>query len=323
MEETRTPRSSEPTSVFHRSCFAMNTRFSMVLVGMDAERAEELAVEAERALRAFERLMSRFDAEGPVPDLNRRAADGAVRPPDELWQILVQCREYWRRTRGAFDIMLWPLHRLWREHLERGEEPAEDAMRKAREQSGFEGLRFDDAARTVAFEREGMSIDLGGFGKGYALERLAGSLRAGGVERAFLSFGESSITVLGAHPHGPAWPVGIANMFAPSETVHVFDLRDASLSSSGTAPFNRMGGGRPFGQIIDPHNGRPIEGYRTVSVASPSAIEAEVLSTALLVTPAQERTAVLSAFAAREAVEIVYDSNAREFTPRIDWKYGI
>ena len=75
MEETRSPRSPAPAKVFHYTCFAMNTRFSMVLVGVDAERAEALAQAAQRDLRAHERLMSRFDAESPVSDLNRRAAE--------------------------------------------------------------------------------------------------------------------------------------------------------------------------------------------------------------------------------------------------------
>ena len=66
----------------------MNTRFSMVLVGVDSERAEALATAAERDLRAAEKLMSRFDPEGPVFDLNCRAAEEAVKPPAELWHIL-------------------------------------------------------------------------------------------------------------------------------------------------------------------------------------------------------------------------------------------
>jgi len=152
---------------------------------------------------------------------------------------------------------------------------------------------------------------------------VASSLRAHGVERAFLSFGESSITVLGSHPHGPAWPVGIANMFLPSETVHTFQLRDAALSSSGTAPQNCPDGPQALGQIFDPRSGRPIEGYRTMSVACPSGIEAEVLSTALLVTPERDRPALLSGFCGASAIEIVYDSIAGKFAPRFDWKYGI
>lgn len=295
----------------------------MVLVGVETERAEALAVAAERELRAHERTMSRFDPEGPVSELNRRAAENAVQPPQELWEILSLCRDYWKRTHGAFDITLLPLTQLWREHLDRGAEPTAEALKQARRHIGFERLDFDDSARTLRFLSNEMSIDLGGFGKGYALERLAGSLRAQGVEQALLSFGESSITVLGSHPHGPAWPVGIANMFQPSETAHTFHLRNASLSSSGTAPFNRMGSSGALGQIVDPHSGRPIEGYRTLSVASPSGIDAEVLSTALLVTLESDRAALISEFSSVSAVEIVYYSEAGKFVPKIDWKYGL
>jgi thiamine biosynthesis lipoprotein len=323
VEETRSPHSPAPAKVFHHACFAMNTRFSMVLVGVDVERAEALARAAERDLRSCERLMSRFDAESPVSDLNRRAAEEAVEPPAELWRILVLCGDYWRRTSGAFDITLWPLNRMWREQMSRGEEPAEAALQQALEQTGFHRLHFDETARTVRFERGGMSLDLGGFGKGYALERLGGGLRAAGVERAFLSLGESSVTVLGSHPHGPAWPVGVSNIFPPHEPVHTLPLRDASLSTSGTAPFNAAGGPRVLGQIIHPRSGRPIEGYRTLSVASPSGIEAEVLSTALLIAPERERAGLLSGFSTVSAVEIVYASNAGKFAPRIEWKYGI
>ena len=295
----------------------------MVLVGIDDERAEALAEAAEYSLRAQERLMSRFDADGPLADLNRRAAESAIAPPEELWEILTLCREYWKRTGEAFDITLWPLSRLWREHLVRGDEPEEVVLAAVRRQIGMERIHFDDHARTVQFQCKGLSLDLGGFGKGFALEHLAGSLRAEGVEQAFLSFGESSITVLGTHPHGPSWPVGITNMFDPSQTVHTFHLQDASLSTSGTAPFNRMGGPGVFGQIIDPRNGRPVEGYRTISVTSPSGIEAEVLSTALLVTPEQDRASLISQFQAISALEIVYHSREGEFVPRIQWTYGI
>ena len=322
MGESLSQRPASRTEVFHRSCFAMNTRFSMVLVGIDSDGSEALAAGVERDLRAYERLMSRFDAEGPVSDLNRNGSEFADCPPRELWEILLLCRDYWKRTGGAFDITLWPLNQLWREYSDRGEKPTEDAIDQASRRAGFERLHLNETDRTIRFEADGISIDLGGFGKGFALERVAGGLRAQGIQRAFLSFGESSITVLGSHPQGPAWPVGIADMFHPSETVHTFHLQDASLSTSGTAPYNCLGGKLAFGQIIDPRSGRPIEGYRSMSVASPSGMDSEVLSTALLVTPERERAAILSGFSGVSAVEIVYDSSAAGFVPRIEWQYG-
>lgn len=318
--------SLQPT-VFHCTWFAMNTRFSMVLVGIESDRAESLATAAKCQLRAYERLMSRFDAQGPLSDLNRQAAEIAMEPPQALWEILVECRKFWKQTDGAFDIALWPLNRLWREYVDRDGDPAAGDLLLARQQAGMGSVEFDDGCRTVRFEEQGMSLDLGGFGKGFALEGLAASLRKEGVERALLSFGESSITVLGSHPHGPSWPVGITNIFGPSQTLHTFHLRDASLSTSGTAPFNRTGGPRRFsqimGQIIDPRKGRPIEGYRTMSVVGSSGTEAEVLSTALLVTPQQNRAKVLSQFSAVSALEIAYSSYQGGFVPEIEWQYGI
>ncbi len=307
----------------------MNTRFSMVLVGLDTEQAEALAAAAERDLRACERLMSRFDPDSPVSELNRTAAAAPAAPPAELWEILSLCGRYSQRTCGAFDITLWPLLRLWREHLEQGSEPSSAAVEQALSRTGFSHLELDSAARTIRFGAQGMSLDFGGFGKGFALDRVADTLRARGVERAFLSFGESSITVLGSHPHGASWPVGISHMFRPAENVHTFQLKDASLSSSGTAPFNRLAGDGAFekipvfGQIIDPRSGRPIAGYRTMSVSAPTGAEAEVLSTALLVLPEPERAAVLSSFTGISAVEIVYRSGAEELVPRIQWHYGL
>lgn len=320
-EDGLLPYTSSPAKVFHRSFFAMNTRFSIVLPGIDPDKAEALAEDAQRELRRQERLMSRFDPASPVSELNHRAAGGPVAVSPDLWEVLTLCREYWERTGGAFDVTQWPVQCLWREHLEQGKEPDDPAIAEARQQTGMQKLSFDEASHTIHFQAEGMSLDLGGFGKGFALERLAQHLRAEHVERAFLSFGESSIAVLGAHPLGPAWRVGIADLFRPSNIVHTFHLQDASLSSSGTSPFNNIENSRALGHIVDPSTGRPIEGYRTMSVACSGGIEAEVLSTALLVTPASERAARLSGFSVLSAVEITYHQQGTEFVPRIEWQY--
>jgi thiamine biosynthesis lipoprotein len=307
-------------AVFHHSCRAMGTRFSMVLPGVDCMAGEALAEMGDSHLRSQERLMSRFDPLSPISELNQRAGEGPIAVPPALWKILAQCRSHWQRTRGAFDITQWPLNQLWREHLGRGEEPSENSLRETRRLTGMEQLQFDEMARTLRFAAEGMVLDLGGFGKGFALEGLAQHFRGQGVARAFFSFGESSVTVIGSHPHGPAWPVGIANMFHPEIVVHTFDLRDASLSTSGTAPFNETGGPQNFGHVINPRDGRPIEGYRTMSVAAPSAIDAEVLSTALLVTPETERVEILSGYPGASAIEVVYEPH-NQFAPRIQWRY--
>ena len=307
--------------VFHHACRVMGTRFAIVLPGVDGSTGEALAEMAERHLRAQERLMSRFDAHSPVSDLNRRAADEPVTPPPALWEILLLCRRHWRRSRGAFDITQGPLCELWRESLARNETPSPEALAETRAHTGFERIRLNEAARTVRFEVPGVCLDLGGFGKGYALDQLAKLLSEQGVGRAFLSFGESSVTVIGSHPAGLPWPVAIADLFQPAVSVRTFNLQDASISTSGTAPFNQRGGLQPFGHILNPRDGRPITGYRTLSATSPSATDAEVLSTALLVTPVNERPDVLSSYPGASGVEIVYEPRDDGFASRIAWHH--
>ena len=307
--------------VFHHACQAMGTRFAMVLPEVDNVTGEILAETAERHLRAQERLMSRFDVNSPVSELNRRADAGTAVPPGALWKILLLCRDHWRRTRGAFDITQLPLHELWRESLARDEIPSLEALANTLARTGFERVCLDEATRTVRFETPGVRIDLGGFGKGYALDQLAESFKARGVERAFFSFGESSVTVIGSHPNGPPWPVGIVDLFQPASPVHTFNLQDASVSTSGTAPFNQMGGGariwsrhqsarRPPDQ---PAIGRCPRPARTPLM--PRFFPRRCSSRRLA-----ERAEILAGYAGASAVEIVYEERHNRFVPNITWR---
>ena len=274
---------------------------------------EVLARVVENLVRTQERLMSRFDALSPVAELNRRAALEPVTPPAPLWEILHACQAHWRRTKGAFDIAQTARTELWRECSARGETPSPTACATAERESGFHQVQFDTYARTVRFETPGVQLDLGGIGKGLALEKVEQELRRQGVTRAFLSFGESSIAVIGTHPSGPCWLVGIADLFQPGRFLHCFELRDAAMSTSG----NRTAGGH----IINPRSGQLVSGHRTLSVTSPGAVEAEVLSTALLAVPVAERAAVLENYPETKAVEIGYESSGSDWTARVNWQH--
>jgi thiamine biosynthesis lipoprotein len=300
--------------VFHHIFPAMHTRFSMVLPGVDRLTGEWLAAEVETIVQSQERLLSRFDPRSPLSELNRRAALEPVRPPAPLWDVLQICREHWRRTGGAFDIAQTARTELQRDAVARGADPSPEELRAAGERCGFGQVQFDDDAGTVRFAAPGLCLDLGAIGKGLALEAVGAALRRQGVTSGFLSFGESSIAVIGSHPSGPHWPVGVADLYRAGHSWHRFELRDAALSTSG----NRASDGH----IVDPRNGQPVTGRRTLSVACASAAHAEVLSTALLVVPVPERAELLRNYMRTEAVEIIYDPGNGGWSGRISWYHG-
>ncbi|HEX9107969.1 MAG TPA: FAD:protein FMN transferase, partial [Longimicrobiales bacterium] len=294
---------------------AMHTRFCMVLPGVEPETGEWLSREVEEIVHSQERLLSRFDARSPLADLNRRAADEPVRPPAALWEVLRVCREHWVRTGGTFDIAQTARTDVWRAAAASGTEPAESELAWAAARCGFDRIELDDHAATVRFAAPGLQLDLGGIGKGLALDVVAEALRQRGVTSGFLSFGESSVAVIGTHPSGPYWPVGVADLYAAGESRYCFELCDAAMSTSGNRSW--------WGHIVNPRDGRLITGRRTLSVACGSAANAEALSTALLAVPPQERAELLAKYPGTEAVEIVYDADGGTWTGRTAWQLRV
>ena len=174
-------------------------------------------------------------------------------------------------------------------------------------------LRFDAAERTVQFSTAGLQLDLGAIGKGIALDAVRRDLQQRGVREAFLSFGESSIGVIGTPRGGEGWPVGVEHLYRPGHALHRFDLRDGAMSTSG----NRAG----QGHIVNPRTGRLLTACRTMSVACASAADAEALSTALLVLPRAQRAAVLRHYPGASAVAFTYRRSGTHWETHKDWHH--
>jgi thiamine biosynthesis lipoprotein len=151
-----------------------------------------------------------------------------------------------------------------------------------------------------------LSIDLGGIGKGYAMERISRYCNENRITNALISFGDSSITTIGTHPHGPYWPIGIQNGYTSGSTLHTFRLKNNCLSTSGNTPNNRMKFGDK-GHILNPLTGEFQTESKTVSIAANSPMDAEVLSTALFIATENDKSGLLSRFNVSEAIEISYN----------------
>ncbi|PQO98136.1 hypothetical protein C5614_12295 [Massilia phosphatilytica] len=277
--------------MFHRTFASMNTRLSMVLPSTAGQAGERLADEVQALLREQESIMSRFVADGDLAVLNRSAGRGAVPVSDVLWTVLDACMQHHRLTGGAFDI----------------------AQGAGRPGHGMHQLNLDPRAHTVRFTEPGLQLDLGGIGKGIALDLIRQLLVDRQIEQAFLSFGESSVAVIGSHPTGGCWAVGVEHMFEPGTSLHRFDLHDGAMSTSGNRPGET--------HIIDPATGQAVSGCRTVSVACPGAADAEALSTALFVLPAARRAEVLRRYPGAQAAAFDYGLEDGAWRVEKEWRY--
>jgi FAD:protein FMN transferase len=259
----------------------MGGTFTIAAYTTEAARADDAAAAAFAELRRLEGLLSHHRADSAWSEVNRDAATRAVQVPEEVFEVVAAALDYSRRSEGAFDITVGPLMRTWGFRDGRGRPASDEAVAVARARVGHAHVVLDPAARTIRFAREGIELDPGGIGKGYAVDRLLAVLRAHGIERALVSAAGSTIAAIGAPPGEDGWPVSLGAPPGDAAPVRL-RLRDESLSTSGQrGRFFRVEG-RMQGHILDPRTGRPAAGV-LAAVIAPRALDSEAWTKAVLV----------------------------------------
>ena len=186
-------------------------------------------------------------------------------------------------TAGGFDATAGPLIRLWRNCREENRIPTEGEIAECLNRTGIDHLIFDEMNHTVSYNSEAVELNLGGIGKGYALDRAGEHLRNEGVENFLFHGGYSSILAAGTHQNLEGWPVGIQNPAFRNSRLATILLKDQALSTSGSSvQFFRHAGHR-YGHILDPRTGWPVQNMLSVTVVAPTAALADALSTAFFV----------------------------------------
>lgn len=264
---------------------AMATRFEIVLHG-DNEAA--LRGAGEEALDEIEKLEGRLSLYRPgseISQVNALAARQPVRVSAEVFHLLERALSLSDETGGAFDITVGTLMKCWGMMQDTGKVPAAKELDEARAKVGSKLVHLYSETHTVRFEREGVMIDLGAIGKGYAIERAAELLRESGITSGFLHGGTSTAYGIGSPPDNEAWKVALAwpeHFGGAMTTLPVVGLKDEALSVSAISGKFFRADGQVFGHVIDPRTGQPVSCALIAAVVLPSASETDALSTALL-----------------------------------------
>ncbi len=268
------------------ACHTMATRFEIVLHGDNAPALRAAGEEALRLIEELEARLSLFRPASEIALLNARAAREHVRVTPEVFALLQRAQKLHEESGGTFDITIAPLVRCWGFLGGKGHLPGPGEVADARAKVGMGLVQLNPGDFTVRFSREGVMLDLGAIGKGYAIERAAEVLGEAGVTSALLHGGTSSAQAIGHPPGEEFWKVAIE---APSPSpdsapalLATVPLKDEAMSVSGVRGHCFEAGGRTFGHIIDPRTGEPATGTVLAAVVLPSATETDALSTALL-----------------------------------------
>ena len=316
-------RLAPPDQLFYESRPAMGTSFEIYLYAPDRERATELFEVAFDEIERVEQALSNYRSSSELSRINANAADSPVTTDPEVFALLARALDYSQRTDGAFDVTVGKLMKAWGFFRGAGRYPSAEELARARAQTGWQNVRLDNRMRSIYFLKRGIELDLGGIGKGYALDRVATLLREAGVKAALISSGSSSIYAIGAPPRKAGWTVSVFDPLDRTRSLSTVLLKDHSLSTSGSyEKFFRLNG-RTYCHIMDPRTGRPVEGMLQTTVITPEATDSDALSTAVFVMGPRQSARLLNQTAGAAAV-FVTDRTGAERIAEIHWpKYQV
>ncbi|MCG2589964.1 FAD:protein FMN transferase [Rhodohalobacter sulfatireducens] len=299
---------SKTLNLYRNGFYAMATRFFVLIPELEDGSGDELFQKIKDEVNRIESRLSRFIKESEISKINREAFKADVETDDECFEILSACKYGWKMTDGAFDITLRPLMDYWKNE----DNQPDETLQAVKESVGMQHVELDEENQTVGFKNENTELDLGGFGKGYALEKIKQMIESSAIKDAFISFGESSVLAMGEHPAGGAWKIGINDYTNPGNSIHEFEVSNGSVSTSSNFFLNDEGVLQNHTHIINPKTGKPHENFTAASVSARSPILAEILSTACLLLSDEKIRELMEKYDDIEIIKVDYEPEKPE-----------
>lgn len=301
--------SHEGDGLFYAWFLSMHTRVDIILCSRKSE--EELLLTVDHiydTLCQLEKTANYYDPTSELARVNRTAATSPVVLSEELYAMIDLCLEYNKKTLGCFDITV---------------------LSNNYDRNTIHSVQLSAEERSVFFRQPGVTLNLSGFLKGYALEKIKSILKESMIENALINMGNSSVLALGNHPMGKGWKINFGwaanastnvatnaatdastnvttNATTNAATDTVADTAAANASANADNPqsillYNECltTSGNESSQrkhIISPRSGEFVKGARQIAVVTADGAIGEILSTGLFAADDEQLEALLAEF---------------------------
>ena len=275
-------------SVFHDGMYrvsatrpALGTHVDITVIADGRIQAEDAVASAFEVISHYERLFTRYDHKSPVCELNET---GRLDHLDaEVAAMMQTCHRYYRETDGAFDITVKPCIDLFKSCADAGRKPTESEIAQIASHIGSDKLHITESGIYIP---EGMGITLDGVAPGFIADRVSQHLNGLGIRNYLVNAG-GEIRTSGKPLNSEHWRIAIQDPSHQNNYPGFIALNAGAVSTSGNYEIY-YGSDRVFHHIVDAKTGKSPNTSVSVTVTAPTAVEADILSTALFVMPPQK-----------------------------------
>jgi thiamine biosynthesis lipoprotein len=271
-------------SVHHYSTYSMGTIFDLFIFHEDKKYAEQVSIALFDELNKLEEELSKYKPNSDISRINCMQPGEIITLGLDSFHCIKESIMLNNITRGAFNIACGALYNCWLNDDKSLRNPSEDEVTKALNTANLNNIILHDDF-TIEIKEEGMIIDLGAYGKGYAVDKCVETLKEWNIEDALLSSGRSSVKAINSIKD--SWEISISNPSNHDQVLKKLWIKNQSVGSSGL---------NKGAHIIDTIRGKPISDKGGSWVFSDSAALSDALSTALLILGKEFAEEIISNF---------------------------
>ncbi len=277
-----TNSNGQPSPIWQKFTFAenkMGSKFELIFFDQDSTHAKMMAKAANLIIDSLNHSFSDYDSTSEISKIAILAGKWVPVSAD-LIQILKESRAAYQATDGAFDITMGTLTKLWRKNRKLKTLPDHKEISVALKNKGIKYLKIDSKNNRAYLSKNGILLDLGGIGKGYAAERIKDFFYKNDMKRILIN--AAGNIAIGEAPIGKKqWDIAVeipGNSYKMSH--YTMELKDMAVSTSGDAYQFLELNGKKYSHIINPKTGLGLTNQKQVTIVCKNATKADWLSTA-------------------------------------------
>lgn len=259
--------------------FLMGTTVETTARSTDVNYCKKALMTAYSEMQRVENLLSCEKDSSEISEINRSAGIHPVKVSDETVEMLKRAKAYCAKYNGVFDVTIGPLSNLWGFSSDKEIVlPGKSTIQKLRKLVDYRDLLINEKDTTVFLKKKGMSIDLGGIAKGYAIDRGSAVLKNMGIRNFILNAG-GDIYVSGTKDKDSLWKIGIKHPRHTNALIAEFNLNDYAVATSGDYERFKIINGVRYHHILNPASGYPGRLSESSTILAQTAEEADATAT--------------------------------------------
>jgi len=259
--------------------YLMGTTVETTARTRDVNLCKQAFISEYTEMQRIENLLSCEKDSSEISAINRASGYHPVKVSEETLEMVKRAQAYCKKYNGVFDITIGPLSDLW--GFSSDKEiilPNDKTIKSLDKLVNYKYLEINEKDTTIFLKKKGMSIDLGGIAKGYAIDRGSEVLKKWGITNFILNAG-GDIYVSGVKDKETLWKVGIKHPRKTNDLVAEFNLKDYAVATSGDYERFKIINGIRYHHILNPATGYPGRLSQSSTVLAPTAEEADATAT--------------------------------------------